>query len=135
MPAVAQMGALLLLPASGAAAFVAIGRGTHAGAGRPWPLIVPAFAPVIIMASRSGSRLMRRCRIWRSPVRWLARRFAAAALWLPFRRDHSARAEHLRADAAYREQRASRRPRRNSTRAARLTTRAAIQSNPRRTRL
>jgi len=127
MPAVAQMGALLLLPASGAAAFAAIEVAARMpGAGRPWPLIVPAFAPAIII----GFALWVAIPMWRAAVSpaiastmaGVTLSLLAVAPWPSFRRDHAARAEHLaRMNTAYRERRAS------EATAAQLVTRQRLE--------
>jgi hypothetical protein len=51
VPAFARGAALLLLLASGAAAFAAVNLAARTpGSGRPWPLIVPVGAPLVIAA-------------------------------------------------------------------------------------
>jgi len=51
MPSIAKGLALVLVPASGAAAFVAIDlAASSAGTGPQWPLVIPTAGPLVIMA-------------------------------------------------------------------------------------
>lgn len=111
MPSMARVGALLLIPATGAAAFVAIELAARVpGVGRPWPLVVPAIAPVTIIAFALWVALPR----WREAVTpstaclmaGVTLTLLAIAPWPAYRRDRAAhRAQMASTNDAHRDQR------------------------------